>query len=102
MMIFEHFFKKRKIQRRNFHIFAAILIGAGLIILFYYLLLLQSEYYLFVFLVAGIAGLIVETIGTRLDLWEYYTKKKPPLISFFGWGAAVTIIMWVLNVLALI
>lgn len=62
----------------------------------------QSKYYLIVYLIAGAAGLIIESLGTKLDMWEYYSKEKPPPISFFGWGSAVTIIMWFINVLKII
>ncbi len=93
MWAIEHLFRRKNIKERNFRIFSIILNAAGLLIVLYYLLQ-GISYYLIVYLIAGAAGLIIETLGTRLNLWEYYTKEKPPAISFFGWASAVTIIMW--------
>jgi hypothetical protein len=93
MKAIEHLFCRKNIRKRNFTIFSIILNTSGLLIILYYLLH-GISYYTIVYLLAGAAGLIIESIGTRLNLWEYYNREKPPAISFFGWGSAVTLIMW--------
>jgi len=102
MKLFEHLFYKKNICQRNFILFSALLVGVGLLIVFYFLLFLFINYYLIVYLIAGVTGLIIETIGTRLNLWEYYSKEKPPPISFFGWGSAMTTVMLFINTFSLV
>jgi len=94
MRALEHAFCRKSTGKRNFTIFSIILNTSGASIVLYYLLLNGISYYLIVYLVAGAAGFIIESIGTRLEMWEYYSGEKPPAISFFGWGSAVTVIMW--------
>jgi hypothetical protein len=93
MRVIEHAFRRKNIKKRNFTIFSIILNTSGLFIVLYYLLQ-GISYYIIVYMMAGAAGFIIESIGTRFEMWEYYTKEKPPAISFFGWGSAVTLVMW--------
>ncbi|NOX71390.1 MAG: hypothetical protein GXO64_01695 [Candidatus Micrarchaeota archaeon] len=102
MKLLEHIFVKRKKARTHFIIFSIILNGTGIALVLYSLIFLKTTYYVTIYLVAGAAGLIIETVGTQLECWEYYNKDKPPWISFFGWGSAVIVVLWVINFFGLV
>jgi len=102
MKFFEHIFCRKKVARRNFIIFSILLNCAGLAVVLSSMILQRSTYYLIIYLVAGAAGLVIETVGTQLSCWEYYNKDKPPWISFFGWGSAVAIVLFVINFFGLV
>ncbi len=93
MRAIEHAFRRKNRKQRDFTIFSIILNAAGILVVSYYLLQ-GISYYIVVYTMAGAAGFIIESIGTRLELWEYYNKERPPAISFFGWGSALTLVMW--------
>lgn len=102
MKIFEHLFHRKKIQQRNFIIFSAVIIGMGLLVIIYNVLFQCATCYMTYYLVGGVAGLIVETLGTKLNLWQYYNKERPPAISFFTWGSVVVITVWFVNYFRLV
>ncbi len=102
MKILEHIFCRKNIARRNFIIFSILLNGIGLAVVLSSLLFQRSTYYLIIYLVSGAAGLFIETVGTQLGCWEYYNKDKPPWISFFGWGSAVSIVLLIINFFGLV
>jgi len=102
MKVFEHIFCKKNVARRNFIIFSIILNGIGLAVILSSLIIQKSTYYLIIYLFAGAAGLVIEAAGTQLGCWEYYNKDKPPWISFFGWGSAVAIVLFIINFFGLV
>jgi hypothetical protein len=102
MRMLEHLFHRKNVAKRNFTIFSLLLNSIGLLVVLYSLVFERNTYYLVIYLVSGAAGLIIETVGTQLSCWEYYNKDKPPWISFFGWGSAVAIVLFIINFFRLI
>ncbi len=101
MGLLDRLLGRNKENRRNFLIFNAVLIGAALLVIIYNFIYQCVTCYLSIFLVGGVAGLLIETAGTKLSLWEYYNKEKPPALTFFMWGSAVTIVIWFMTYMRL-